>query len=241
MDKKIKKYILGIAIMTFLLVTSLYYSNRQSGDKTIEFIDNAKDRIEILNKREADNEPIEALEEEEISNFISDDKSLLKASQIEISKEVEASINDLMTKYYDVSKDFNSDIIVSTTQDEQEHKIRLFQKKKEIIESYENLKNYIKPGLNENTYNIFTTYDIKISNIETVVPGMSVLTVIVDEGGKSLIKSTTNDNNLKEYIQLQAEEEDLKAVIEDVNKRLSDAIEKNESLKKFVEYLKEIS
>lgn len=240
MNRK-NKYLLGIGITAFLAVAALYFSNRQSPDKTIEYADNAQDKIEISNEIEDSNEPIEAQEAENISSFISDGNNLFKTFQVEISKETEASINDLMAKYYDVSKDFNSDIIVSTTQEEQEHKIRLFQKKKEIIESYENLKNFIKPGLNENTYNIYTTYDIKIYNIETAVPGMSVLTVIVDEAGKFLIDNVTNNSYVKEYIQLQAEEEDLKVVIEDVNKRLFDALENNESLKKFVEYLKDIS
>lgn len=114
-------------------------------------------------------------------------------------------------------------------------------RKKELIQSYENIQNYIKPSLTEDTFIVFTTYDVKFNHIEALVPGMSVLTVVKNETGELFVSISPNNESLNDYIKKVAESEAMKEIIEEVNLKLSEAIEKDTSLRKLVEYLKDIT
>jgi hypothetical protein len=111
------------------------------------------------------------------------------------------------------------------------------EKKNDIVEGYKNIKNYVKPGLDKNSYVVFTTYDIKLYNINTLVPGMSSLSVVRDENGALVINKDISDAKLKKHIQKLSEEKDIKKVISKVNTKLTAAVKKDAALKGFIDYL----
>lgn len=240
---KMKKKLLGASLVTLLILITLFSLKNQSKEDSV--VNTKQDQVgetlisdayktEEIKEKETDVEVNTAsTETSEINN--------LRSTQIEIGKETESNIEKLINQYYDVSKDFDADLLSSETKDDEAQRIELLKKKNEIIESYLKVRNFIKPGFTEDSYVVFTVYDIKFKNIETTVPGMSVLTVLKDETGKYLISNTPNDENLNNHISQQAEQVDIKNAIEDVNIRLTDAMEKDSSLKEFIEYLKEVS
>ncbi len=117
-------------------------------------------------------------------------------------------------------------------------KTEAFEKVSEIIEAYKNIKTYIKPGLGQDSYVVFTTYDIKLYNIDTLVPGMSSLSVLRDENGSLYIDADSNDKKLNSYISKLTKEKDIQKIIQKVNTKLKIAKNKNNSLKEFIDYLK---
>ena len=42
----------------------------------------------------------------------------------------------------------------------------------DYIEEYRNVEVYTKPGLDENTYVVFASYDLKFKDVETPAPGL---------------------------------------------------------------------
>ncbi|GEM_PF-3449101 len=108
----------------------------------------------------------------------------------------------------------------------------------EIIEEYKNITTYIKPGLDKDSYVVFTTYDIKLYNIDTLIPGMSSLSVRREETGVLCINEDTGNEELKNHIDKLTEDEDIQKLIKKVNSELKAAQNKDNSLKEFIDYIK---
>lgn len=239
-----KKYFLGLGVILLLIVSSIFYSKNQFGKDIVGQGTNEESNIdmiqqeETLSKAEGNAEAAQNIEAADVKAAALQSSSEPNTT---INQEIKDEIAVLVNKYYDISKDYDTDILTSNTKEEKEKRTELLTKKKEIIEKYENIQNYIKPGLSENTYIVYTTYDMKIFNIDTLVPGMSVLVISKDDMGKLRIKNTQNEDDLNAYISQLSSEDEIKAIIEKINKDLSDTIKKDASLEKFIKYLKEIA
>jgi len=241
---RLKKYLLVSGIMAFLLVITLYYNNSQSKNEIIKNDEETQSKIVIIQENEKDDSLGENVVTEDINSIETDkvnETSTINSLQVGINKDIEAKVEELVNKYYDVTNKLDTDILSSDSKGEVVRKVEIYNKKEEIIESYENIVNYIKPGLTDDTFVVFISYDIKLKNIETKVPGMSVLTVVKSKLGELHINIDPNDVDMNEYIKKLAEEKDIKDVIDDVNIRLNDAIKKDTSLKELVEYLNEMT
>jgi hypothetical protein len=82
---------------------------------------------------------------------------------------------------------------------------------------------------------------MKLYNIETLVPGMSLLYIISDDKGKLYLYNDTLAENVKQYIEDLKNGEDIKKMIEEVNTQLTDAVAEDASLEEFIKYLKTLS
>ncbi len=226
-------------MMVLLLVIAIYYNSRNN-DKAVDNIVTGQTESASVQTKEFVNKEIDqSLDNAANTSAVDNIKDINNSSisQTEVNQNVESDINELIKAYYDVTKDFNTNILLSNTQKQIDERKEIFEKRKEIIQTYENVKSYIKPGLIENSFIVFTTYDIKLKNIETLVPGMSVVTVVKDEVGKLFLNISPNDDNLNNFINQVAESEDIKEIIDDVNLRLAEALDKDNSLKEFIDYL----
>ena len=236
---RLRKYFLGSSMMVLLLVIAIYYNSRNN-DKAVDNIVTGQTESASVQTKEFVNKEIDqSLDNAANTSAVDNIKDINNSSisQTEVNQNVESDINELIKAYYDVTKDFNTNILLSNTQKQIDERKEIFEKRKEIIQTYENVKSYIKPGLIENSFIVFTTYDIKLKNIETLVPGMSVVTVVKDEVGKLFLNISPNDDNLNNFINQVAESEDIKEIIDDVNLRLAEALDKDNSLKEFIDYL----
>lgn len=235
---KFKKIVFGLAIMTGLIVLSLYYLNSYNKKVGVEKAYTQKKITSAPVKEAVNLNKDENLSAADTTSI--EDSTVYKAAALDLSltKEEQSQIDELINQYYEITNKFNSEIFATTSKKDTKE---LFQKKKEIIESYKNIENIIKPGVTKDTYFVFTVYDIKFKNIKTLVPGMSVLSIIKDDNGKLLINNASSNKNTDQYIKQLTEDNDVKSVIEGVNKRLTAALKKDASLKKFVKYIKEIS
>ena len=107
----------------------------------------------------------------------------------------------------------------------------------DYIEEYRNVEVYTKPGLDENTYVVFASYDLKFKDVETPAPGLSVVYVYADEEGKYKIHNDDSDADIEECIEKTRQEADVKELISKVETALNEAMEGDESLRKFEEEL----
>ncbi len=233
MEKK-RKYLLGLSLIVLLTVGLLYWNiHKGAVQKPINNPETAPTVTAVAMPKQ------EAVSADAVYSLKSK-ADTVETDKKEINDEVIEKINTLINQYYDISLKPDIKIFTSESKEQQDQRKALLKKEKEIIEKYQNIQNYIKPGLTENTYLVFTVYDIKLISIETPVPGMSVLTVTGNDAGEYLINNEPNDEKLTEYIKTQTESEDIKNIIEDVNKRLSDAVAKDASLKKLVKYINDM-
>lgn len=154
--------------------------------------------------------------------------------QSKVTKDITTEINKVVQNYY-------TKTISAENQKESVQSSESTAEKREVIESYQDIHTYIKPGLGADTFVVFTTYNIKLFNISSLVPGMSVLTVSKDENDVFQINDDNLNEKQKEYIDKLSNGKDIKEAIQDINSRLEKAMKKDNSLKDFIKYLEKAS
>lgn len=107
------------------------------------------------------------------------------------------------------------------------------------IEEYQNVEVYTKKGLEENTFVVFASYDLKFKDVETAAPGLAELYVYQDENGNYLIHNDDSDAEVMECIEKTRQEEDVMELVSEVETRLNEAIASDGTLRAFEEQLGE--
>lgn len=107
------------------------------------------------------------------------------------------------------------------------------------IESYDNIQVYTKKGLDENSYVVFTSYDLKFQGIDTPAPGLSELYVMKDDSGSWKIHNDESDQDVQECIEKTRQEEDVQELIAQEEERYTQAVESSEELKTYLDQLGE--
>ena len=116
-------------------------------------------------------------------------------------------------------------------------KIRI-QEKANYTESYDDLKCYTKPGPIPNSYIVFAYYQIKYVNIDTKAPGLSSLYVCTDDNTGSLyVYNGDLAENVSNYIKGVAAQEDVVALLSEVDTEYTNAVESDKTLKAFMDAL----
>ncbi len=233
---KNKKYLLGLGLVAIIIAVSLYSVNQKGNKKDDTNIEISSEVASTESAVSDESQMFSASKETDVNA-----KSMVESAEVVEDQAVENDIKILVDKYFDLTGTYNIDILTSRTKEDKKKGQQLFDRKKEIIEKYEDIKEIIKPGQTEGSYIVFTTYNIKLKKVETLVPGMSVLIVSKDDTGELLINNTPNEDSVTEYINQIASEDELKSIIEEVNKKLAAAIKEDSSLKQLVEYLNELS
>ena len=150
-----------------------------------------------------------------------------------------AGINDVVLKYFDGLSTGNLDLVEEAVDVLTEEEKLTIEKKKDYIEAYNNVICYTKKGLEENSYVVFASYEMKIYNIETPAPGIMALYVCTGADGSLYIFNGEASDELADYVLTLASEEDVAAVIADVDARYQQLLAEDEDLGKFAQTMLE--
>lgn len=145
------------------------------------------------------------------------------------------AVNQLVEKYFlGLSSGDTAAVeeVVDILTDEEKATI---ERKKDYIESYNNIVCYTKKGLEDNSYVVFASYEMKFHNIETAAPGIMALYVCQNENGEFYIFNSEAPEELTNYVLELAADEEVAAVIADVDARYQQLIAEDEDLGKFAE------
>lgn len=147
------------------------------------------------------------------------------------------AVNSLMSEYFKALEDADLDTIRNLkSYIEPAEEIRI-QKKKEFIESYENITCYTKLGPMEDSYLVYVYVEAKFKDIETMAPGLYTYFVCKKEDGGYWIMDGEMDNNITEYFKAISSQEDVEDLFNKVKVKYNDAIDSDEELKVFAENL----
>ncbi len=144
-------------------------------------------------------------------------------------------INDLVFRYFygrcmgDIA--LLEEIVDVITEEE----IQTIERKKDYVEAYKNIQCYTKKGLEEGSYVVFASYEMKIYDIETPAPGIEALYVCPAEDGGFYIFNGEASEELTNYVLELAAEEEVAAVIADVDARYKQLVAEDEDLGKFAQ------
>lgn len=108
---------------------------------------------------------------------------------------------------------------------------------KSYVEDYGNLDCHIKRSYEEGSYIVYVYHEVKFFNIETSAPYLDKFYVITDSHGKLKIYSPEYEKELADYYVARDQDFDVQALIELTNKKIDDAISKDEQLRIYLEQL----
>ena len=150
-----------------------------------------------------------------------------------------AGINEVVSKYFQGLSTGDLALVEEAVDVLTEEEMLTIEKKKDYIESYDNVVCYTKKGLEENSYVVFASYEMKIYNIETPAPGIMALYVCTGDDGNLYIFNGEASEELENYVLALAAEEEVAAVIADVDARYQQLLAEDEDLGKFAQTMLE--
>lgn len=104
-----------------------------------------------------------------------------------------------------------------------------------IYESYNNIATYSKKGLEDGSYVVYSYYEVKVADVDTLVPSLSSMYLKTDENGQLYIADSTADTEASNYMSQVKAEEDVQALISDINDKYTKVVENNESLRSILD------
>jgi uncharacterized protein YgiM (DUF1202 family) len=144
-------------------------------------------------------------------------------------------INALVEKYFQGLSSGDTAMVAETVDVLTDEEKQVIERKKDYIEAYNNVVCYTKSGLEEESYVVFASYEMKIYNIETAAPGIMALYVCKSDDGSYYIFNGETPEELENYVLELAAEEEVRAVISEVDARYQKLVKEDEDLKKFSE------
>lgn len=150
-------------------------------------------------------------------------------SQYELQKDAVPQVNLLISDYFQAKVDQDAEKLFAlfgkSTEDES-----LAARKEELqneavyIEDYEDIVCYTKPGLTEDSYVVYVTYNVRFKRVDTPAPGLMWCYVLKDESGNYIIREHVIGEEA-DYVAKQNQTEDVRLLSNQVNERLRQAIE----------------
>lgn len=148
-------------------------------------------------------------------------------------------INTLILKYFHGLSTGDIPLVEDVVDVLSEEEMKVIEKKKDYVESYNDIVCYTKKGLEDNSFVVFAAYNMKFYNIATPAPGIMALYVFQGEDGDYLIFNGEASEELTDYVLQLAAEDEVAAVIADVDARYQQLVEEDEDLGKFAQAMLE--
>lgn len=165
-----------------------------------------------------------------------DTASLAALSNEPLAENAYADVNELMQTFCTALADGDIDTVRAVKDYNTDREIVTYEKKSEFIEKYDNIKCYTKPGVEENSYFVYVTYEVKFKDIETEAPGLNAFYVYTAEDGSLKIDGDTEEN-IKAAFKLVTNQDDVVDLYNKINVDYTTATTADEQLNQFMEEL----
>lgn len=106
-----------------------------------------------------------------------------------------------------------------------------------FVEYYDNVRVYTKRGRTLGTYVAFVTYEMKIKDIYTKVPGLGTL-YVTKEDGEYQIEMDRHSPEVKQCVVVLSTHEDVQALLSEVNTKYEQAVNSDALLREVLTDLK---
>ncbi len=143
------------------------------------------------------------------------------------------NVNDLMRTFYTALAEGDMDTVRTLKDYNTDREIITYEKKSEFIESYDNVNCYTKPGIEENSYFVYATYDVKIKDIATEAPGLNAFYVYTADDGSLKIDGDTEEN-IKAAFKLVTNQDDVVDLYNKIDVNYTEATASDEALDQFI-------
>ena len=162
-----------------------------------------------------------------------DTTSAVTLSDEPLAENAYTNVNELMQAFCAALADGDMDTVRTLKDYNTDREIITYEKKSEFIERYDNIKCYTKPGMEENSYFVYVTYEVKFKDIETKAPGLNAFYVYTAEDGSLKIDGDTEEN-IKAAFKLVTNQDDVVDLYNEINVKYTEATASDETLEQFM-------
>lgn len=166
----------------------------------------------------------------------SDVTNLVPLGDEPLAENAYANVNELMQSFCTALADGDMDTVRALKDYNTDREIITYEKKSEFIERYDNVKCYTKPGMEDNSYFVYVTYDVKFKDIETEAPGLNAFYVYTSEDG-SLKIDGDREENIEAAFKLVTNQDDVVDLYNAINVDYTKATASDEALSQFMDEL----
>lgn len=143
------------------------------------------------------------------------------------------SVNSLMNSFYNALANGDVETIKTLKDYCDQTELITYEKKSEFIESYNNINCYTKTGIEDNSYFVYVSYDVKIKGIDTAAPGLNAYYVYTDENNNLIIDGNMEEN-IEAALKLVTSQDDVVDLYMKVDVSYNEAITSDENLNTFL-------
>lgn len=162
--------------------------------------------------------------------------SMATLSDEPLAENAHTNVNELMQSFCSAMADGDMDTVKTIKDYNTDKEIITYKEKSAFIERYDNINCYTKPGIEENSYFVYVTYDVKFKDIETKAPGLNAFYVYTSEDGELKIDGDTEEN-IKAAFKLVTSQDDVVDLYNRINVSYNEATASDEALNQFMEEL----
>lgn len=150
-------------------------------------------------------------------------------------KKNDPEILGLIERYYSACLDKDYDTLASICEKFDDEAKADIEQMDVAVEEYKNYMTYSKPGLTEGSYIVYVYFEAKLTGIETLAPTLREKYVITDPEGHLVVAEPDSTEEISNYTKLHQADDDIQALMDDVNTAYRRALESDADLKAFVE------
>ncbi|MBQ3601011.1 MAG: hypothetical protein II992_07415 [Lachnospiraceae bacterium] len=180
---------------------------------------------------------VEATENPYVFTELNDEASLIEDAGIEEeASEFEANqeeISQLVASYLSSTLTCDLQQLEKIVTDVESIDIEELQAKQRLIAEYKNVESYTIDGLEKGSYLVYVYCELKFTGIETAAPGLNRLYIITDENNQLKIDLSPMSQEMYDFISKADESQEVKKIIDTVNRKLEEAINQDTELREF--------
>lgn len=159
--------------------------------------------------------------------------SLDGRSEGDIRQELDA----LVQRYYTAKQQVDMDTIAGCVSNVGHIDEKKLMTEAEYVEEYRNINCKILDGASKGTYRIYVYYDVKIFDIDTLIPSLNALYIKQDEQGSFKIYLDTLKSGEQKYIDKLDNSKQVQELVKSVQKQLETVISQDSEVRGFYEML----
>lgn len=150
-------------------------------------------------------------------------------SEYELKKDAIPQVNQLISQYFQAKVDQDAQALFKLfgkAPDDTSLEQRQEELKAEAvyIEDYQNITCYTKPGLTQDAYVAYVTYEVKFRRVDTLAPGLMWCYIVKADDGSYIIRENVVGDEA-DYVAGQNQTEDVRLLSSQVNDSLRQAIQ----------------
>ncbi len=162
-----------------------------------------------------------------------EEEQIKEVTDAPLEQDAYPEINAFVNEYYQALSEGNQEIVTADRTQLDDLEWIKISKRSEFVDSYQNISCYTKPGPYSDTYICYVYYEVKFSDLEVLVPGLSTMYLVKTEN--SFVLNTSDVTEEEEtYLLTISQQEDVVDLFRKVQVAYNDLTASDEVVSSFL-------